>query len=305
MEKDEYTNRELMLKVGGGHTLYVQDWGNPKAARPIIFLHGGPGSQTKPKHKQSFDPKLDRVIFFDQRGCGKSTPYGSLVHNTTKDLVADISAIADKLGIETFVLHGSSWGSTLALAYALEHPERVSALVIGGVFTGSKREIDWLDKGGFKTFYPEVWEAYLARTPAAHRQNPSKYHFEKALTGSPAEQKASAYAYDCLEGSVIQLDDRSMPEDYETYDPAGMRIEIHYMQNGCFMPDEHILNNARKLTIPVYMVQGRYDMVCPPETAYRLHQLLPHSELYWTIGGHRHEHENQNIFRSIFTRLKG
>ena len=144
MNKDPYIISENMFDVGDGHRLYVQEWGNPDASTTTIFLHGGPGGQIRDKHKGAFDPKTQHVIFFDQRGCGRSTPYGSLENNDTNKLIEDISKIADAFNIKTFVLHGSSWGSTLALAYALAHPERVYALVIGGIFTGSKAEIDWI-----------------------------------------------------------------------------------------------------------------------------------------------------------------
>ncbi|MEO6761108.1 MAG: alpha/beta fold hydrolase [Candidatus Saccharimonadales bacterium] len=304
MENDPNIIRQFKLKVSDGHTLQVWDWGNPEAATPIIVLHGGPGSQTGARHVAAFNPKLDRVILFDQRGCGLSTPYGSLESNTTKDSISDISAIADELKISKFILHGNSWGSTLALAYGVAHPERVSSMVIGGVFTGSKREAGWLDNGGFRTFYPDVWQAYLDRTPEEYRKNPSNYNFDKVLNGTAKQQKLSAYAYECLEASVIKLDDRFSSESFDEYDPAGMRIEMYYMKNGCFMPDEFIFKNTNKLTMPVYIVQGRYDMVCPPETAWRLHNLLPKSELYWSISGHAIEHENQNIFSSIFARLR-
>lgn len=303
MQKDSYTIQELMLNVGDGHTLYVQDWGNKDAAIPTIFLHGGPGSQVKDKHKAVFDPKTQRAIFFDQRGCGQSTPTGSLENNTTQTLVEDISKIADELGIARFNLHGSSWGSALSLSYSIAHPERVANLIIGGVFTGSQTEADWIDQGHFKTFYPDVWDAYIERTPEEYRTNPSNYHFDKIINGTPEEQKLSGYAYECLESGVIQLDDRFTAGDFETYDPAGIKIEVYYLSNGCFMPDRFILENTHKLTMHVYIVQGRYDMVCPPTTAYELHNKLANSKIYWTISGHHTEHEGQNIFKSILAGL--
>jgi proline iminopeptidase len=303
MLKDTFTIQELMLDVGDGHTLYIQDWGNPDAAIPTIFLHGGPGSSLKEKHKAVFNPQTQRVIFFDQRGCGQSTPTGSLEGNTTQALVADISQIADELGITKFNLHGSSWGSALSLAYAIENPDRVANLVIGGVFTGSKSEADWIDQGHFKTFYPDVWDAYVGRTPIEYRTNPSEYHFEKIMNGTPEEQKLSGYAYSCLESGVIQLDDRFVADDFETYDPAGIKIEMQYLINGCFMPDRYIFDNTDKLNMPVYIVQGRYDMVCPPSTAYELHNKLTNSTIYWTLSGHHVEHEGQNIFKAILAGL--
>ncbi|CAN5148871.1 prolyl aminopeptidase [soil metagenome] len=303
MQKDAYTNQELMFEVGDGHQLYVYDWGNKDAATPIIFLHGGPGSAVKDRYKGAFDPLVQRVIFYDQRGCGSSTPFGSLENNTTTDLVSDISKIADELGINTFILNGNSWGSTLALAYANANPERVTALVIGGIFTGSKVETDWVDQGHFKTFYPEIWQKYVDSVPTEHRVNPSAFHFDKILNGTAEEQKLSAYAYERLEGGVMLFDDRQQADYFEDFDPAGTRIEVHYLANGCFMPDRYILKNAHKLTMPVHIVQGRYDMVCPPTTAYEIHRSLPNSQLYWTLGNHVVEHEGQNLFRSIIAGL--
>jgi proline iminopeptidase len=303
MLPDQYTNQELMLAVGDGHELYIHDWGNKTAKVPFIFMHGGPGSSIKDKHKAVFNPDTHRVIFFEQRGAGRSTPYGSLEHNTTQDLISDITKIADKLQIYQFALHGSSWGSTLALAYAIAIPERVSALVIGGIFTGSKNETEWVDQGHFKTFYPDVWEAYLERTPEKYRDNPSAYHFDKVINGTAEEQKLSGYAYECMEAGVIKLDDRFRPDDYAEYDPSGIRIEMHYLGNKCFLPEGYILDNADKLTMPVHIVQGRYDMVCPPATAYQLHGKLKNSRLYWTLSGHAVDHEGQGIFSAIIASM--
>lgn len=303
MTPDSFTIQETFLEVGDGHTLYVHDWGNKDAKTPIIFLHGGPGGQSKDSHKGYFDPKRQRVIFHDQRGSGKSLPYASLEHNTTQDLVADIEKIADKFKLTEFIITGGSWGSCLALAYALEHQDRLKALVLHGVWTSSKSENDWLDKGGFQRFFPDAWQRYLDQTPKSHHANPSSYHFDRALNGTSAEAKASGYAYEQLEGSVVKLDDRGQTDDFETYDPSGIRIEIQYLQNLCFMPDRHILNNASKIKVPVYMVQGRYDMVCPPATAFELSQKLPNNELIWTTSGHVAEREAWNVIRTILLQL--
>ncbi|HET6924776.1 MAG TPA: alpha/beta fold hydrolase [Candidatus Saccharimonadales bacterium] len=303
MTPDAYTIQETFIEVGDGHTLYVHDWGNKDAETPIIFLHGGPGGQCGDKHKRQFDAATQRVIFFDQRGSGKSLPYGSLEHNTTQDMIHDIGAIADHFNIESFFLTGRSWGSCLALAYALEHPERVKAMVLGGIFTGSQSEIDWLDNGVFATFYPEAWERYLAATPESHRNNPGEYHYRRLMGTDEAAAKTSGLAYDTLEGSVMQLDDSFTPPSLEEYDPAPIRIEMHYMHERCFLPDRFILKSAHKLAMPIYLVQGRYDMVCPPVTAYELNEYLPNSELYMYIGGHRVEHESWNITKALLGRL--
>lgn len=304
MNRDEFTNSEQFLDVGNGHQLYIQDWGNEKAKLPIIFLHGGPGAGTHQGNKLFFDAHQQRVIFYDQRGAGKSLPLGSLDHNTTDELVDDIEKIADHFKLDQFVITGGSWGSCLALAYGLKHPSRVKAMVLRGIFTGSQDEINFIDKGGFKNFFPDVWEKYLERTPKSHHNNPSAYH-SKQIKGSDREAaKASAYAYSELEGSLLSLDDRHFAESYEEFDPAGPAIEMHYLDNLCFMPDKYILNNAGNLKMPIWLVQGRYDMVCPPITAYELHKRLPNSQLIWSQAGHKGSDRNiYEIIRSLLLQI--
>jgi proline iminopeptidase len=292
-----------MLDVGDGHELYVQDWGDAEASTAIFFLHGGPGSGCNDGHKQYFDPSSQRVIFHDQRGCGKSTPYGSIENNTTDKLVHDISTVADKLGIDKFVIMGGSWGSCLAFAYALEYPERVKGMVLRGIFTGSKTETDWLDHGQFQNFFPDAWEAYLKTVPEDQRQNPTSYHYSRVMGDDQAAAQQSGAAYQTLEVSAISLDDRHGPINIADFDPSNIRIEMHYMQNLCFLPDNYILNNAHKLTMPVWLIHGRYDMVCPPITAYELHKRLPKSELIWTIAGHSAEHETWTAIRMALREL--
>lgn len=304
MTPDTHTIQETFIEVGpGGHTLYVHEWGNPESDTVIFNVHGGPGGASKDRHKQVFDPLKHRVIFFDQRGCGKSLPYGSLAHNTTDNLIADITKIADHLNIKQFYLTGNSWGSGLSLAYAIKHPDRVKGLIISGIFTGSKPEIAWLDQGMFRIFYPDIWEQYLQDTPTRHRDKPTAYHFANILGDNTRKAKQSGYIYENLEGSIVKLDDRFMPSEYETYDPAGIRIEVHYMANGCFMPNNYILDNAHKLTMPIWIVQGRYDMVCPPKTAHSLAAAAPHAELIWTTSGHLTERESWNIIRLFLANL--
>lgn len=303
MTPDQYTNQELFVEVGNGHELYVHDWGNKDAKNIIFFLHGGPGSGCSDRHKGQFDPTRQRVVFHDQRGSGRSLPAGSLDHNTTAKLITDISKIADKLGVKKFTLTGSSWGSTLALAYALDYPERVKAIVIDGIFTGTEAEIDWLDKGRFETFYPDAWQTYLQQTPKAHRHNPTIYHFKQVLEGAQTAAKQSGYTYSMLEYAVLSLDDRFSPEPFDEFDISSIRLEIHYLANKCFLPERHILDHAHKLTMPVYLIQGRYDMVCPPITAYQLHHQLPNSELIFTISGHHGEREAWNLKRMLLLEL--
>ena len=300
MTPDEFTNQELRLDTGNGHSLYVQDWGNKQATMPIIFLHGGPGSGCSDGQKQYFDPARQRVIFFDQRGSGLSTPKGSLEHNTTDKLIEDISRVADRIGFDDFVLVGGSWGACLALAYALRYPKRVRAMVLRGIFTGSQAEIDFLDKGGFRHFFPDVWQTLLDRTPKAHHKDPAAYHQKRMFGSDPAAAKESAFAISELEGSLVRLDDRHTVQNIEDFDPSGITVEIHYTANRCFMKDNYILDNAAKLHMPVWLVQGRYDMVCPPLTAHTLHERLPNSQLVWTTAGHSgSDRANYDVVRSI------
>jgi proline iminopeptidase len=299
MTPDKYTINQTSLAVGDGHSLFIHDWGNKSASKPIICLHGGPGSSTRDKFKAMFNPKNQRVIFFDQRGCGKSIPYGELRNNTTDKLIEDINTIADSLKIKKFIIAGGSWGSCLALAYAIKYPKRVLGLVLNGIFTASKREIDWINKGDFKLFFPDVWQTYLDSTPKKFQDNPTEYHTKQVVSGSADEAKASAYAYDCLESAVMSLDDRYTPDDFSTYDPTDSIIEVTYLANGCYMPERHILQNAHKITAPVWLVQGRYDNVCPPITAYELNKELPNSKLIWVISGHDFNHEKASVLSAV------
>lgn len=303
MTPDKYTIKESYLEVGDGHTLYIHDWGNKSAEKPIIFLHGGPGSNVRDKFKALFNPTKQRVIFFDQRGCGKSTPYGEITNNTTDKLINDIELIAENLNLEKFIINGGSWGSCLALAYTIARPKRVIGLVLNGIFTGSKSEINWLNRGDFKLFYPEVWDKYLNNTPKEHQSNPTDYHIKQIKSKNKDDVLKSAYVFDCLESAVMNLDDRFEPDDIKTYDPAGAIIEITYLENNCFMPDRYIIDNVHKITAPVWLVQGRYDMICPPITAYEIHSKLPNSKIFWTISGHGIVHENWNIMRTILSEI--
>jgi proline iminopeptidase len=305
MTPDEFTNQEFFLDVGDGHSLYVHDWGKANAKIPIIYLHGGPGVGSKDRYKQTFDPTLQRVIFFDQRGCGKSEPYGSLEHNTTQDLVEDIEKIIKRLKTKRVIITGGSWGSFLALAFGIAYPQRVSGMVIQGVFTGTADELDWLSNGRFREFFPDAWDRYVATVPESRKDDPSNYHLKQILTGDFESAKASAYAYQNLEGGVIKLDNRPVPEPYETYDPTQIRLEAHYASNNCFVPDNYIKNHANKLKFPVWLVQGRYDMVCRPAAAYHLHKGLPDSKLIWTLNGHLAEHETANILRLALLQVSG
>ncbi len=300
MTPDIYTISETMLGVGDEHQLYVQDWGNKAAETTFIFLHGGPGSGCNDGHKLHFNPLKNRVVFFDQRGSGKSIPAGELEANTTAHLVQDIETITKKLKLKNFILVGGSWGSTLALAYGLEHPNKVQAMILRGIFTGSQSEIDFMDKGEFRSFYPDVWDTFAQSVPEEYRDNPAEYHRPRALGKNKKAAKKSAYAYEQLESGIMRLDDRFKASDFEEFDPNGTLIEILYLQNRCFLPDNYILQNAHKLAMPIWLVQGRYDVVCPPITAYNLNKALPDSQLIWTLAGHGGgERENFDVTKTI------
>lgn len=286
MTPDKNTINETFLPVGDGHELYVQEWGSPDSQTTFLFLHGGPGSGCSDSHKDFFDPTRDRVIFFDQRGSGKSKPYGSLSNNTTQHLVNDITKVLDASAVQRAVLVGGSWGSTLALAYVLAEPVRVDRLIIRGIFTGSQAEVDFLEKGGFRYFYPDVWSDFVASVPEQYRDDPAAYHQKRLLGNDEEAMRASSLAYSLLEGSIAKLDDRTRPPSGDDFDPFPMRIEVHYTNELCFMPERYLLDNAHKITVPVCIIQGRYDNVCPPITAYELHQKLRDSQLIWTTAGH-------------------
>jgi proline iminopeptidase len=301
MTPDKFTIQETFIDVGNGHKLYLQDWGNKNARVPILFLHGGPGSHTKDKHKSSFDPTKQRVVFFDQRGSGRSLPYGSLEHNTTEYMLRDIEKIRLHLKVNKFAITGGSWGACLALVYAIKYPAHVAGMVLNGIFTGTKAEIAWIEDGGFKDFFPDVWRTYLDATPQAHQRHPSRYHFNRILSNDQNACKQSAYAYENLEAALLALDDRYNPEDFDQYDPTGIRVEVYYLANKCFLPEGYILRNASKITAPVWLIQGRYDSVCPPVTAWKLSQKLLHSHLIWTISGHHASRESWNITKTLLT----
>lgn len=300
MTPDEFTIKELFLDVGDGHQLYVQDWGNKHAKHPVIFLHGGPGSNCKDKYKANFDPSTQRVIFFDQRGCGKSLPKGGLKANNTQNMVEDIEKIIKELKLPAVVLTGGSWGACLALLFGIKYPKRVHGMVINGVFTARKSEIDYLDSGGFKMFFPGLWDKYATSVPKKYQADPSKYHYEKVFGRDQDLSKKSAYAYsEFLEGPLLNLDDRYEAEKLEEFDPDAMKVEMYYLKSKCFLPENYIFDNAVKLTMPIWMVQGRYDMVCPPITAYELDKLLPNSRLIWSVSGHMISRESWALIKLL------
>ncbi len=279
-----------MLDVGDGHTIYWERVGT-KGAKPAVFLHGGPGGTISPRHRRLFDPGLYDVILFDQRGCGKSLPNASLEANTTWHLVADIERLREMCGFGEWLVFGGSWGSTLALAYAETHPERVSELVVRGIYTLTRAELEWYYQFGVSEMFPDKWERFLAPIPQAERGD-LMAAYRKRLVGSDRKaQVEAARAWSIWEGETITL----LPEP-ETSDPfaeddyalAFARIENHYFVHAGWLEEGQLLRDADRLKdIPGTIVHGRYDMPCPMKYAWALHKAWPKADFYLIEGaGH-------------------
>ncbi len=270
------------LPVSDAHELYFEESGRPEGT-PIVFLHGGPGAGSSPWQRQFFDPAAYRIVLFDQRGCGKSTPHATIEANTTWDLVADMERLRAHLGVERWVVFGGSWGSTLALAYAEMHRERVRALVLRGIFLLRPHEIRWFYQDGASLVYPDAWEAYLAPIPPEeHGDLVAAYH--RQLTSDDREVRlAAARAWAGWEGATSRLlPDPALVEHYEEDEiaEAFAKIECHYFVNrGFFDPPDQLLDGVERIRhIPAVIVQGRYDIVCPMTTAWDLHRRWPEAE---------------------------
>lgn len=279
-----------MLDVGDGHQIYWERVGT-KGAKPAVFLHGGPGGGCTPKQRRVFDPALYDVILFDQRGCGRSMPHASLEANTTWDLVADIERLRTKFGFDKWLVFGGSWGSTLALAYSETHPERVSELVVRGVYTLTRAELEWYYQFGVSEMFPDKWERFQAPIPEAERGD-MMAAYRKVLTGDDEAKKLeAAIAWSTWEGQTITL----LPDpEIDTQHSDGhfalafARIENHYFVHGGWLEEGQLLRDAGKLKgIPGLIVHGRYDMPCPAKYAWRLHKGWPEAEFYLIEGaGH-------------------
>lgn len=271
------------LRVSGLHELHVEQAGNPDG-RPVVFLHGGPGAGISPTHRRFFDPAAWRVVLFDQRGSGKSTPLGELTDNTTDALVADIEAVRERLGIARWTVFGGSWGSTLAVAYAEAHPKRVKTLVVRGIFLARASEVDWTMGGGVQRIYPDGWEEFLAPLSPEERRDPLHAYHRRLTEGGDATVREAALAWTTWEDRTSYLVPRLEPATTGE-EVAGAvalaRIEAHYFVNNAFLdPEDRLLRDAPRLCgIPGVIVQGRYDMVCPATSAWELHKAWPESRL--------------------------
>ena len=279
-----------MLDVGDGHTLYWERCGTP-GGKPAVFLHGGPGSGCSPTQRQQFDPAKYDVLLFDQRGCGRSTPFASLEDNTTWHLVADIERLREMAGIDKWMVFGGSWGSTLSLAYAQTHPDRVTELVLRGIFLFRQKEVDWLYEYGASELYPEGWQEFVGLVQEGERGELVEAYHRRLTSGDPATRLAAAKAWSMWEGlTVTLLPDAAMLEEFteDNHAIAIARIENHYMRNLGWLDDNQLLENAHKLKgIPGVIVQGRHDCCTPPSAAWDLKQAWPEVDLQIVPdGGH-------------------
>ncbi len=270
------------LAVGGGHRLYVEEVGRRRGI-PAVFLHGGPGAGCEPYHRRFFDPERYHLVLFDQRGAGRSTPHADLTANTTWDLVEDLERLRRHFGFEQWLLFGGSWGSTLALAYAQSHPERVSALVLRGIFLCRPREIQWFYQEGASRIFPDYWRDFVAPVPPERRDDLlGAYH--QLLTGDDELRRmAAAKAWSVWEGRTATLHHDPEVEAHFAQPHVALamaRIECHYFVNNAFLEPDQLLRDAGHLAgIPGVIVHGRYDMICPLENAWALHHAWPGSEL--------------------------
>ncbi|MBF6330318.1 prolyl aminopeptidase [Nocardia transvalensis] len=281
-------HRDGMLDVGDGQHIYWEESGNP-AGKPVVFLHGGPGGGTAPYHRQFFDPQAYRIVLFDQRGCGRSTPHiadgASLDTNTTWHLVADMEKLRTHLGIDRWQVFGGSWGSTLALSYAQTHPDRVTELVLRGIFLLRRKEIDWYYNGSAGYVYPDEWVKFLAPVPESERRGDLVSVYHRLLHSSdPDVVTAAAVAWSTWEGatsSLLPQPDRVAETAEPRFALAFARIENHYFVNGGFLDEGQLLRDIDRIAhIPGVIVQGRHDIVCPAVSAWDLHQAWPNSVLH-------------------------
>lgn len=280
---------QQMLAVGEGHRLYVEQCGNP-AGIPVVVLHGGPGGGCSPAMRRYFDPSVYRIILFDQRGCGRSRPHASVEDNTTWHLVRDIELIRETLGVDRWVVFGGSWGATLGLIYAETHPDRVAYLVLRGVFLMTEPELDWFYGGGAGKFWPEVWRRFTAMVPHDERGDLIAAYNKRLFSGDVIEETRFARAWAGWENALASIQSEGfVGESPAEYARAFARLENHYFTNRGFLEqDGQILRDAGRLAdIPGTIVQGRYDMICPPVSAFALSELWARADLRMIgLSGH-------------------
>ena len=272
---------QQMLDVGDGHSIYVEECGRPDGI-PVVILHGGPGGGCSPAMRRYFDPDVFRVILFDQRGCGRSRPHASVTANTTWHLVADIEQIRETLGIDRWVVFGGSWGATLSLIYGQAHPDRTAALILRGVFLMTQPELDWFYGGGAGRFWPDLWAEFVNAIPQVERGDLIAAYHKRLFSGDTPQEMTYARLWSHWENALASIENNG-PLGYgaSSHAHAFARLENHYFVNAGFLSeDQQILANMDKLQdIPGVIVQGRYDMICPPVSAYNLAQQWPRARL--------------------------
>lgn len=265
---------QRVIDMGDGHRVYVEQCGAPDGV-PVLVLHGGPGGGCSPAMRRYFDPAHYRVILFDQRGCGRSRPHAEVENNTTWHLLRDIEAIRALLGIDRFILFGGSWGATLALIYAITHPDRVARLILRGIFLATRSELDWFYGGGAAQFFPDLWSQFTAPIPPAEQDDLIAAYNRRLFSGNMAEETRHARLWANWENALASVGGETFAgESPADYARAFARLENHYFQNRGFLDEDGwiLKNRARIEHLPAYIVQGRHDMICPPLAAWRLAQ---------------------------------
>jgi proline iminopeptidase len=269
-----------MLDLGGRHAMYWEQSGNPRG-EPVLFLHGGPGAGAAAAHRRFFDPSYYRIVIFDQRGAGRSTPLGELHDNTTPHLIADIETLRGHLGIERWLVFGGSWGSTLALAYGETHPERCSSFILRGIFLCRRSEIDWF-LYGLRTLFPEAWRGFAGIIPENERRDLLAGYYRRLIDPDPRVHMRAARAWSSYEGACSTLLPSPETVAYFASDVVALglaRIEAHYFTHDIFLPENVLLDNLSRIRhVPGLIVQGRYDAVCPIITADEVHRAWPEAE---------------------------
>lgn len=291
---DIRTYAEHHLKVDELHTLYIEESGNPQGIA-VLFVHGGPGAGCSKYDRRFFDPDKYRIILFDQRGSGRSTPHAELQGNTTDNLVKDMEAIRKHLGIEKWMLFGGSWGSTLSLVYAETHPDKVLGMILRGIFLCREKDLQWFYQSGADRIFPDYWKDYCAAIPEAEHGDFIKAYYKRLTSTNELAKMAAAKAWSIWEGRCATL--RPNPDVVHLFSDPHMalslaRIEAHYFINNAFMEPDQIIKNAHRLAgIPGFIIHGRYDMVCPLDNATDLHEVWPDAELHIIRDAGHSSHE--------------